>query len=160
MLELYIPKDPNLPAQQNTASQYEYRYFECELPEGTILHTDDVTFSWFIGAENKQIRDFDNGRIYVDTEGGLHFIYVKTSDETSSQENYKCGVGSNTLNVIQLGNAKSLVVDPRPPGTGTEPVLQYDNSNTEQMIYQDATLECIFSGYDPKNPLAIPDVIW
>ncbi|CAL1538183.1 unnamed protein product, partial [Lymnaea stagnalis] len=88
----------------------------------------------------------------------LHFTFVKKSDETTVFP-YLCGVSSAEENIRHYGRKNTLQVREVASPTPVKPLLQYSNNGVVANLNSTATLECVFSGYDPQAP-HIPKIKW
>lgn len=144
-----------------TAEQYTHLSLPCVLGQDAVTQASDMSYGWYMGSKSNQINDFDDNRIYIDTNGGLHFMWLKEEDSNKVGEHYKCGIGSSTLNVINLLGENQLTVTPVTDAQPRTPSFVSSNSGEPQAIYQKAILECIFAGYDPDiNAPNAPRIEW
>jgi len=160
--ELRLSFDSNeFVKKTSTAEQYTHLSLPCVLGANAITQASDMSYGWYKGSKSNQINDFDNNRIYIDTIGALHFMWLKEEDSNKVGEHYKCGIGSSTLNVINLLAENQLTVTPVADAQPRAPTFITGNSGVPQAIYQKATLECIFAGYDPDiNAASSPRIEW
>ncbi|XP_005112979.2 neuroglian [Aplysia californica] len=130
-----------------TGTEYSYFMIPCSYEGQAVVA--DVSINWFQGSRTNQLKEFDNDRIYVDTDGNLHFTYLKSSDRSKPTEKYRCGIGSTQVSMIVLSNGNELAVTEVLNPTPRKPILKYDNSGVRVRRFTTATLECLFGGYDP-----------
>ncbi|GFO37486.1 neural cell adhesion molecule l1 [Plakobranchus ocellatus] len=153
MLQVVVSSFKQVNMTTLTGTEYEYLRAPCA-NKGTI-QVPVITHNWYKGVKASQVL-MDNGRLFIDNNGDLHFSYLLEKD--GEVDKYLCGVSNNKDNIL-LGNPTKIVVSPS-SGSAIQPQFQYSNNGMTAKLFTDATLECFFSGYDPTPVRKIPQIKW
>ncbi|CAL1534087.1 unnamed protein product [Lymnaea stagnalis] len=142
-----------------TKSVDEYSYVRLDCAYQAEIAGDGIYLNWYKSGVTHQMH-FDSGRIYVDHNGNLHFSYVKKTDDTTySDSGYLCGITSVSERLAYFGSTYYLQVREVTGQAAVKPRLRYSNSGVVALLNSAVTLECVFSGYDPKAP-HFPKITW
>ncbi|GFS14659.1 neural cell adhesion molecule L1 [Elysia marginata] len=153
ILELVAEAFTNDSTVARVGVEFEYLKFECR-DQGKI-QVPILFYNWYSSSKSDQIK-LDK-RLYIDTDGSLHFTYLKTEDEVP--KTYRCGA-TNGKTAIALGSATSLKVNTASSSGASDPIFQYSNTGVQAKLFSAAILECFFSGYDPASADKVPTVKW
>ncbi|KAH9524046.1 hypothetical protein Btru_047993 [Bulinus truncatus] len=135
--------------------EFNYMKIHCN-SEKILASADAINYNWYSGPQVLPI-DPDHGRLYIDMMGTLHVTYLKRTDGVTLRD-VKCGLSSEGGSSVVLGAAFRFTVAPTFRPAPVAPELEYFTIGLKRMISQTAVLECVFSGYDPKQPL--PLITW
>ena len=100
-------------------------------------------FIWYHRNPHKNL-DMDNGRMFIDSTGNLHFSHLKHSDTSDVKGPYFCGVDVDNGTIIPVRSVLLSVSPPKKPKSNL-PHIEYVN-NQEINLSETANLECVFKG--------------
>ncbi|XP_055871553.1 neural cell adhesion molecule L1-like isoform X2 [Biomphalaria glabrata] len=150
----FLRPDSNLATEPVSIKQYDYVKLFCKKDKLEVV-AESINYNWY-SKSNDQLQ-LDDGRLYIDQNGDLHINYAKTTD-ASDPFGIKCGLSGRSSANIVFGDAYNLYVTPVTQIPGQAPVLKWFSANIVAEVSHSARLECVFSGYDPMQPL--PTITW
>ncbi|BFZ11195.1 hypothetical protein BsWGS_14234 [Bradybaena similaris] len=130
------------------AVEYDYLQLPCGHTKTSIAK--ELTYAWFDTGTKYQLT-LDDGRLFIDKDGNLHFAYVIRED--GSRDGYVCSIFTLVapgLRKLSRGSKIVLTVSSRAV-TATKPTIKYRTAKVTARVSSTATLECLFSGYDASK---------
>ncbi|XP_012941177.1 neural cell adhesion molecule L1 [Aplysia californica] len=138
-------------------TEFQYLSLQCRFEEAAV--GPHVFYKWYQGTDTTLPLDMDGDRLYIDTEGTLHFTYLKQTDSKELPRAYFCF--QEVLPLMKQASNTSLTVRPATVSSAIAPRLRFSNSGVKVALYQTAKLECVFEGYDPNpNMPDLPQITW
>ncbi|XP_060078716.1 contactin-5-like [Ylistrum balloti] len=135
--------------RRKTVSEDQYQHIALPCTDRpTCLPSSECTLIWTNGKGDVIPTE---RRIFVDSEGTLHFLYLTLSED---QKNFTCGVRNGLLYLHTHGQPTRLSVRSHPGSQRSYPPALVFNKSVTGKIAESSRLQCVFSGYP------LPDIDW